>query len=71
MKLMYDYIVSYIFDRKGYLTPCTGTIQISRKRKIKSFDDINDVIACITDRMDDASNLSVHNLIYLGRNWHK
>lgn len=71
MRLMHDYIISYAFDKKGCLTACTGTMQLSRKKKIKSFEDINDVIAYIAGRIDGASNLSVNNLIYLGRHWHK
>ena len=68
--LMYDYIVAYTFNRDGYLTPCTGTIQISRKKKIKTFGDINQLIDEITTKIDGAKNLSIDNLILLGRNRH-
>lgn len=71
MRLMHDYVVAYTFSREGYLTPCIGTIQLFRKKKIKSFEDINDVTSYLTGQIDGASNLSVHNLIYLGRHWHK
>lgn len=40
---MYDYLVSYNFSKEGYLTPCRGTIQISLKKKIKTFEDINEL----------------------------
>ena len=68
--LMYDYIVAYTFNRDGYLTPCTGTMQCSRKKKVRTFNDINNLIDEITERIDGAKNLSIDNLILLGRNWH-
>lgn len=68
--LMYDYIVAYTFSRDGYLTQCTGTMQHSRKKKIKTFNDINELISEITSSIDGAHNLSIDNLILLGRNWH-
>lgn len=67
---MYDYIVAYTFSKDEYLTPCTGTMQHSRKKKIKTFDDINELIRVITDKIGGAKNLSIDNLILLGRNWH-
>lgn len=67
---MYDYLVSYVFSKEGYLTPCSGTSQISRKTKIKTFEDINEVRKCLTESIDGAQNLSVHNFILLGRNKH-
>ena len=68
--LMYDYIVAYKFDRDGYIGPCSGTMQHSRKKKIKTFDDINELTSKITDRIEGAKNLSIYNLVLLGRNWH-
>lgn len=68
--LMYDYIVCYIFDREGYLTPCSGTMQLSRKKKIKTFNEVNELANEIEERIDGASNLSINNLILLGRNRH-
>lgn len=69
-KYMYDYLISYNFNGEGYLTPCSGTIQLSREKKIKTFDDINDVQVYITERIPGASNLSIYNFILLGRNKH-
>ena len=66
----YDYLVSYHFLRERYLTPCHGTIQISRKKKIKTFEDINELNKWVTDQIDGASNLSINNFILLGRNRH-
>lgn len=68
--LMYDYIVAYTFSKDGYLGPCTGTMQYSNKKKVKTFDDIRELIGIITEQIDGAKNLTVDNLILLGRNWH-
>ena len=66
----YDYLVSYHFDAKGYITPCHGTVQISRKKKINTFEDINEVNKTIEEYTEGASNLSIYNFILLGRNKH-
>jgi len=67
---MYDYIVTYKFSKEGYLTPCEGTIQISRKKKIKTFEDIENVKQFILEHQEDAFNLGIYNIILLGRNKH-
>ena len=67
---MYDYLVSYNFSAKGYLTPSTGTIQVFRKKKIKTFEDINEINKIIADSIEGAYNVSVYNFILLGRNKH-
>lgn len=66
----YDYLVSYIFSTARYLTPSYGTTQISRKKKIKTFEDINEINELLTEQIDGAANLSVYNFILLGRNKH-
>lgn len=68
----YDYLVSYIFNKEGYLTPCHGTTQISRTKKIKTFEDLDALNNFITKNlnMEDISNLSIYNIIFLGRNKH-
>ena len=66
----YDYLVAYSFTAKGYLTPCHGTIQISRDKKIKTFEDLNEVNKFIADNVEGAENLSTYNFILLGRNKH-
>lgn len=66
----YDYLVTYTFSKEGYLTPCTGNIQIFRKKKIKTFEDINELQKYITDLIEGATNLSINNFILLGRNKH-
>ena len=67
---MYDYLVSYYFSLQGHLTPCCGTTQISRKKKIKTFEDINELHTFLADRIEGASNLAIYNFILLGRNNH-
>ena len=67
---MYDYLVSYNFSAVGYLTPSTGVMKLSRKKKIKTFEDIDEVTNFIKDQIDGASNLAVYNFILLGRNKH-
>lgn len=66
----YDYLIAYNFSCKGYLTPCSGTIQVSRDKKIKTFDDINELNKFISESIDGASNVSIYNFILLGRNKH-
>jgi len=68
--LMYDYIVAYAFNSDKYLTTCTGTTQISRKKKIKTFDDVNKLSSEIAETIDGAYNFSINNIVLLGRNWH-
>jgi hypothetical protein len=70
---MYDYLVAYNFNAEGFLTACHGTMQISRKKKIKTFEDINEVVQCITDGMNgykNVYNVSIYNFILLGYNKH-
>ena len=70
---MYDYLVAYKFNAEGFLSSCDGTMQISRKKKIKTFSDINEVIKFITDNIrgcNNVTNVSIYNIIFLGRNKH-
>ena len=67
---MYDYLISYTFNAAGYLTPSNGVIKLSRKKKIKTFDDVSEVCSYITAQIDGASNLAINNIILLGRNKH-
>lgn len=64
---MYQYLVNYTFETEGYLTRWTGSAQVYRKYKIKNFDDLNEVIACLTKDIEGARNLSISNFILLGR----
>jgi hypothetical protein len=67
---MYDYLVAFDFTGNGYLTPCTGTMCISRKKKISTFEDIAEVNKLITESIEGSSNVAVYNFILLGRNEH-
>jgi hypothetical protein len=67
---MYDYLVAYQFTADGYLTASSGTMQISRKNKINSFEELNSVVKFITEQIPGAKNVSVYNFILLGRNKH-
>lgn len=67
---MYDYLVAYNFSAEGYLTMSTGTMQISRKNKINSFEEVNELVKFITESIPGAKNVSVYNFILLGRNKH-
>lgn len=69
-KMFYDYLVAYNFSLDGCFTPCTGTIQVSRKNMIKTFDDLNELNKQIEDSIDGAKNVSVYNFILLGLNKH-
>ena len=64
---MYQYLVSYTFEKDGYLTWCTGSAQVYRKYKIKNFDDLNEIVSCLTKDIEGARNLSISNFILLGR----
>ena len=69
---MYDYIVSYNFSADGFIGPCCGTMELSRERKITTFDELNKVRDFILDNlskdMTGVKNVSIHNIILLGRN---
>lgn len=68
--LTYDYLISYTFNKEGYLTPCIGTIQVSLRKKIKTFNDVNEVVSNLTKSTEGAQNLRIDNIMLLGRNWH-
>lgn len=65
---MYDYLLAYNFEKNGCLTPCSGTSHMSLPKKIKTFEDLNELNKDIAERIDGASNLSIYNFILLGRN---
>lgn len=62
----YDYLVAYNFNAEGYLTPCSGTMQIRRKKKIKTLEDINELNDFIKQNVDGVINLNVYNYIFVG-----
>jgi hypothetical protein len=66
----YDYLVSYHYSKSDCLSVCYGTVQIWRPKKIKTFEDINELNKYITEHVDGALNVSVYNFILLGRSKH-
>lgn len=64
----YNYLVSYWFSEEGCLTPSHGTTQIYREKKIKTFEDVNELNKFLEERIDGASNLGIYNFILVGRN---
>ena len=64
---MYQYLVSYTFEKDGYITYCTGSAQIYRKYKIKNFEDLNELVDYLTKNIEGARNLTIFNFILLGR----
>lgn len=71
MRKWHDYLVAYTFSKEGYLTPCTGTIGLSRLNKIDSFDEVKSVTDYIESQIDGAKNVAINNIMYLGRNRHE
>lgn len=67
MKKKYQYLVTYVCQKEGYLGSCTVVSQLYRNKKIKSFDDINEVIKYLTDSDKTISNVAITNFILLGR----
>ena len=67
---MYDYLVAYNFTADGYLTMSSGTMQVSRKNKINTFEEINNLTDFITKQIPGAKNVAIYNFILLGRNEH-
>ena len=67
---MYDYLVSYHFMQEGYLTYSMGTMQVSRKKKINTFEELNQLREFVESNIEGSSNLAIYNFILLGRNKH-
>ena len=68
---MYDYIISYNYEKEGYLGWCTGMSGISRVRKINNFDEFDSVRDFIQNSIEGAKNLAIQNIVLLGRNRHE
>lgn len=67
---MYDYLIAYHFSRDECLTTCYGSTLISRKKKIKTIEDINELTKFIENNVYGARNIGFYNIILLGRNKH-
>ena len=66
----YDYLISYSFEKEDTLASYNGSMQLSRKRKINSFEEVDSVIDFLTEKNEGAKNLMINNFIYLGKNRH-
>ena len=73
-KWRYDYLISFKFNVEGHLTPSSGSIRMSCKTKLKTFEDIIDMTNTIQDILSEhqkgVSNVNIYNFILLGRNKH-
>ena len=71
---MYDYLVAYNFFARGYLTPGTGSMCVSRTNKINSPEEVQLLTSFVTEQLakqvPDVTSVSVYNFILLGRNEH-
>lgn len=70
-KRYYDYVISYTFSMEGYLTPSTGTMYLSRAKKINNFDEVRSVAEYISGCIEGSKNIAINNIMYLGRNKHE
>ena len=71
MQKWYDYLVSYSFEKDGYITPGRGTIEVSRTGKINSFNAVKQVKELIQNEVPGSKNILINNIMYLGRNIHE
>jgi hypothetical protein len=67
----YDYIISYSFNKEGYLLQCNGMTSLSRVNKIDTFDEVRLVVDFLREHTEGAENIVISNIIYLGRNKHE
>ena len=67
----YDYIISYTYEKDGYLGWCTGMSGISRVKKINNFDELDSARDFIQNSIEGAKNLAIQNIMLLGRNRHE
>ena len=62
------YLITYSFEKDGYLTPCKGFAKLMRKKKINSFKEVDEAIDFITKQVEGAKNVIIENIMYLGKN---
>lgn len=67
---MYDYLIAYKCFREGFIGPVDGSVCISRKNKIRTSEDIADIVKAIVERDPIMHNVGIYNIILLGRNKH-
>lgn len=66
----HDYLISYSFETDKALAPYNGSTQLSRIKKINSFEEVNSVTDFLTKQHEGAKNLIINNIMYLGKNYH-
>lgn len=66
----HDYLITYSFEKDGCLIPYKGSTQLSRTKKINSFEEVNSVIDFLTGQDEGVKNLMIDNIMYLGKNRH-
>ena len=67
----YDYLISYTYEKDGYLGWCTGMSGVSRVRKIDNFQELDSARDFIQNSIEGAKNLAIQNIVLLGRNRHE
>lgn len=67
----YDYLIAYSFEKDGAISSYNGSMQLSRTKKINSFEEVNSVIDFLTKQHEGAKNLMINNIMYLGKNRHE
>ena len=75
IKRTYDYLIAYRFDSDKFVGPGTGSIRLALNNKIKTFEDLDNIIDYIIKNNEEANglkmrNVSIYNFILLGRNKH-
>ena len=67
MTKKYQYLVTYVCQKEGYIGSCTVVSQLYRNKKIKSFNDINEITRFLSESDKTISNVAITNFILLGR----
>ena len=66
----YDYLIVYSFEKDSPKAHYNCSTQLSRTKKINSFEEVESVMDFLTKRNEGAKNLMINNFIYLGKNRH-
>ena len=67
----YDYLITYSFNKEGYISQCRGMTYLSRLNKIDNFKEVDLVLDFLEERLEGAKNIVIENIMYLGRNEHE
>ena len=66
----HDYLIIYSFEKGSPMVHYNCSTQLSRTKKINSFEEVDSVIDFLTKRNEGAKNLIINNIMYLGKNRH-